>query len=76
MTSQFDLSQLSDKELLELQSNVRDYTLVICEILEELKGKSVDTYIQDVIKQKEEKENNEEYELYLKLKEKFEGTEK
>ena len=46
--------------------------LVICEILGELKGKNVDTYIQDVLKQKEEKENTEEYELYLKLKEKFE----
>jgi hypothetical protein len=47
-------------------------TLVICEILGELKGKNVDTYIQDVLKQKEEKENTEEYEIYLKLKEKFE----
>ena len=47
-------------------------TLVICEILGELKGKNVDTYIQDVLKQKEEKENTEEYELYQKLKEKFE----
>ena len=39
-------------------------TLVICEVLGELKGKNVDTYIQDVL--------TEEYELYLKLKEKFE----
>lgn len=45
---------------------------VICEILEELKGENVDTYIQGVLKQKEEKESTEEYELYLKLKEKFE----
>ena len=47
-------------------------TLVICEILGELKGKNVDTYILDVLKGQEEKQNKEEYELYLKLKEKFE----
>ena len=47
-------------------------TLVICEIVGELKGKSVDTYILDVLQQQEEKENTEEYDLYLKLKEKFE----
>jgi len=46
--------------------------IVICEIVGELKGKSVDTYILDVLKGKEEKQNKEEYELYLKLKEKFE----
>ena len=46
--------------------------LVICEVLNEYKGVNSDTYIQDVLKQKEEKENTEEYELYLKLKEKFE----
>lgn len=46
--------------------------LVICEIVGELKGKSVDTYILDVFKGQEEKQNKEEYELYLKLKEKFE----
>jgi threonine dehydratase len=47
-------------------------TLVICEIVEELKGKSVDTYILDVLKEQEEKQNSEDYQLYLKLKEKFE----
>jgi len=47
-------------------------TLVICEIVEELKGKNVSNYIQDVLQQQEEKENTEEYDLYLKLKEKFE----
>jgi hypothetical protein len=47
-------------------------TLVICEIVETIKDKSVDTYIRDVLKKQEEKENKEEYELYLKLKEKFE----
>lgn len=50
-------------------------TLVICEIVETIKDKSVDTYIRDVLKgrvEKENKENKEEYELYLKLKEKFE----
>jgi hypothetical protein len=46
--------------------------LVICEIVETIKGKSVDTYILDVLKEKEEKEKKEEYELYLKLKKKFE----
>jgi hypothetical protein len=47
-------------------------TLVICEIVGELKGKNADTYVLDVLKAQEEKENTEEYELYLKLKEKFE----
>jgi threonine dehydratase len=47
-------------------------TLVICEIVETIKDKSVDTYIRDVLKKQKEKENKEEYELYLKLKEKFE----
>ena len=46
--------------------------LVICEIAKTIKGKSVDNYIRDVLKAQEEKENKEEYELYLKLKEKFE----
>ena len=47
-------------------------TLVICEILDEVKGKNVCNYIGDVLQQQEEKENTEEYDLYLKLKEKFE----
>ena len=47
-------------------------TLVICEILDEVKGNNVCNYIGDVLQQQEEKENTEEYELYLKLKEKFE----
>ena len=47
-------------------------TLVICEIVETIKDKSVDTYVLDVLKGQSEKENKEEYELYLKLKEKFE----
>lgn len=46
--------------------------LVICEIVGELKDKNVDNYIMDVLKNREEKQNKEEYELYLKLKEKFE----
>ena len=46
--------------------------LVICEIVETIKDKSVDTYIRDVLKGQVKKENKEEYELYLKLKEKFE----
>ena len=48
--------------------------LVICEIAETIKGKSVDTYILDVLKEKEQEENKEEYEIYLKLKEKFENV--
>jgi len=47
-------------------------TLVICEIVEIIKDKSADTYVLDVLKGQVEKENTEEYELYLKLKEKFE----
>ncbi len=47
-------------------------TLVICEIVEELEGKRADTYVLDVLKEQEENQNKEEYELYLKLKEKFE----
>lgn len=47
-------------------------TLVICEIVKELKGYYVHNYIDEVLKKQEEKENTEEYELYLKLKEKFE----
>ena len=53
--------------------NIRmEEILVICEIVETIKDKSVDTYIRDVLKGQEKKENKEEYELYLKLKEKFE----
>jgi hypothetical protein len=46
--------------------------LVICKILGEVKGKNVSNYIQDVLQQQEENQNKEEYELYLKLKGKFE----
>ena len=46
--------------------------IVICEIVETIKDKNVDNYIRDVIKKQEEKQNNDEYETYLKLKEKFE----
>ena len=48
-------------------------TLVICEIVETIKDKSVYTYIRDVLKEQEEKQNKEEYALYLKLKKKFEN---
>ena len=54
-------------------NNPMGETLVICEIVDEIKGKFVDDYIYDVIREEEEKENTEEYELYLKLKEKFEN---
>ena len=46
--------------------------LVICEVLNEFKGEKIDTYIHDVLKNKEDEKDAEEYELYLKLKEKFE----
>ena len=47
-------------------------TLVICEIVGELKGKDVDAYIDEVLMKRETEYTLEEYELYLKLKEKFE----
>ena len=47
-------------------------TLVICEVLNEFKGVSSNVYIQDVLKNKEDQKEVEEYQLYLKLKEKFE----
>lgn len=53
-------------------ANPMGNTLVICEVLGEIKGVNVDTYIQDVLKNKEKQKDAEEYELYLKLKEKFE----
>lgn len=62
-------------------STIRDYdeeniplseTLVICEILGEFKGKNVDYYINEVIEKREAECNKDEYETYLKLKEKFE----
>ena len=57
---------------IEESTLLMEETLVICEIVETIKDKSVDTYIKDVLKERLEKENKEEYELYLKLKEKFE----
>lgn len=57
---------------IEESTLLMEETLVICEIVETIKDKSVDTYIRDVLKGQVEKENKEEYELYLKLKEKFE----
>jgi threonine dehydratase len=47
-------------------------TLVICEILEKLKDKTVPYYIDEVLMKRETEYTVEEYELYLKLKEKFE----
>jgi hypothetical protein len=46
--------------------------LVICEVLDKFKGISSDVYIQDVLKNKQDQKDAEEYQLYLKLKEKFE----
>ena len=57
---------------IEESTLLMEETLLIYEIVETIKDKSVDTYIRDVLKGQVEKENKEEYELYLKLKEKFE----
>ena len=46
--------------------------LVICEVLNKFKGTSSDVYIRDVLKNKQDQKDAEEYQLYLKLKEKFE----
>lgn len=48
-------------------------TLVICQILAELDGKRADSYINDLLQEREEEKDKEEYELYLKLKSKYEG---
>jgi hypothetical protein len=47
-------------------------TLVICEVLDKIGTQNVVSYIQDAIRNKENNKNEEDYELYLKLKEKFE----
>lgn len=47
-------------------------TLVICEVLDKIGKRKVDIFIQDALTNKENQKNEEEYELYLKLKEKFE----
>ena len=46
-------------------------TIVICEIVEKIGGMSVENYIKEVVKQREDTERKERYELYLKLKEEF-----
>ena len=46
-------------------------TIVICEIVEKVGCMSVENYINEVVKQKEDTERKERYELYLKLKEEF-----
>jgi len=46
-------------------------TIVICEIVEKVGCMSVENYINEVVKQKEDNERKERYELYLKLKEEF-----
>ena len=60
----------------DMYDNPMGETLTICKVLNEFKGKCTDIYIEDVLKNKEKQKSEEEYELYLKLKEKFEGTEK
>ena len=46
-------------------------TIVICEIAERIGCMSVENYIKEVVKQKEDTGRKERYELYLKLKEEF-----
>jgi hypothetical protein len=46
-------------------------SIVICEIVERVGCMSVENYIKEVVKQKEDTGRKERYELYLKLKEEF-----
>lgn len=46
-------------------------TIVICEIVEKVGCMSVENYINEVVKQKEDTGRKERYKLYLKLKEEF-----
>ena len=46
-------------------------TIVICEIAERIGCMSVEDYIKEVVKQKEDTGRKERWELYLKLKEEF-----
>jgi hypothetical protein len=46
-------------------------TIVICEIAETIGCMSVENYIKEVVKQREDTGRKERYELYLKLKEEF-----
>ena len=55
------------------EENIRMFdTLVIFKIVDKFSGEFVGKYIQDVLNTQEEKQNKEDYETYLKLKEKFE----
>jgi hypothetical protein len=46
--------------------------IVICEIMDTIDGTYASDYIRHIVVESKIKESNEEYELYLKLKEKFE----
>jgi len=46
--------------------------IVICEIVDTIDGTYASDYIRNLIVESKIKQSNEEYELYLKLKEKFE----
>ena len=46
-------------------------TIVICEIVEKVGRMSVENYIKEVVKQKEDTVRKERFKLYLKLKEEF-----
>lgn len=50
--------------------------IVICEILGEIDGVPIDKWIRHQVVEGKIKKSNEEYQDYLRLKEKFEGTEK
>jgi hypothetical protein len=45
---------------------------VICEIVDTIDGTYASDYIRNIVVESKIKQSNEEYELYLKLKEKFE----
>jgi len=45
--------------------------IVICEIMDTIDGTYASDYIRNLIVESKIKQSNEEYELYLKLKEKF-----
>ncbi len=47
-------------------------SIVICEIVDTIDGTYASDYIRNIIVENKIKQSNEEYELYLKLKEKFE----
>jgi hypothetical protein len=47
--------------------------IVVCEILGEMGDKEISDFIHDILVEDETKRTQEEYQLYLKLKRKFDG---